>query len=177
MRLVHRGDTGLTLSPRVLSTLYLAWAAAVVGLVFSKDGATPDNVTHLLILGYLGASVLTIPRLRRIATRHSPRTVFIVCSCISAAFVELTYMITAPLHASLLIDAQTSVRAAFRNVGVDLALTLPAYWLIFEVVWLLARRYDYQPVEFAVLTGAGQRSATGCRFSRSTPQCSSSCRT
>lgn len=149
--------------------LYAAWAAVAVCIVLIKDGLTPDNATHLAILAYLASSAFAIPLLQRLAERYPPQKVFLGFSLISAAAVEVCYMITAPLHPSLLIDADTKATHAFRNVGVDLALTLPAYVLIFAVILILIRRYDYRPIEFTVLTSAGQAIGDGMSFLAANP--------
>ena len=59
-----------SMSERVLSARYLAWAATVIGIVLAKDGLTPDNITHLAILAYLAATAFAVPLLRRLAHLH-----------------------------------------------------------------------------------------------------------
>jgi hypothetical protein len=49
-------------------------------------------------------------------------------------------MISAPLHPSLRIDSALAAPQALRNLAVDLALTLPAYVVIFSALWRLLCR-------------------------------------
>jgi hypothetical protein len=156
-------------SERILLAVYVTWAAAVYGIVLLKDGLSPDNITHLGILAYLGATAFAVPLLRRLSERYSPRRVFIVTSVISAAVVETCYMISTPLHPSLRITAATSAGDALRNVAVDLSLTFPAYVMIFLAVWWLIRRYDYRPVEFAIVVSAGQALGDGMGYFPANP--------
>ncbi len=157
------------MAERVLTGLYLAWALPCIGIVLLKDPLAPDAVTHLAVFAWLGLSLLAIPVLRRLAERHSPRRVFL-CACVaSAAVVEACYMVSAPLHPSLLVTPGTGAGEALRHLALDLVLTTPAYVLIFWAVWALMRRYAYRPIEFVVLVGAGQALGDGVAYLSANP--------
>lgn len=146
--------------------IYVVWAAVVFSLTFIKDGLSPDNVTHLLILACFGLQLL----LRPLAAKHvsrlraRPKTVFITLCVFSAALVEICYMISKPLHPSLLITREMSAGQMLRNVGIDLAFTTPAYILIFFAVWGLINRYGYSLTEYVVLMSLGQAIGDGMGF-------------
>jgi len=75
---------------------------------------SPDALTHFAVFAWLGLSLLAIPLLRRLAERHSPRLVFLAACVASAAVVEGCYMISAPLHPSLLVKPGTGAAEAAR---------------------------------------------------------------
>lgn len=153
----------------IATAAYVAWGAVVLGIVLVKDGATPDNLTHLAILGWLAITASLLRALRAVAARIGAAQLFVIASVVSAAVVEVCYMITAPLHPSLLVTRETGAGAMLRNVAVDLALTIPAYVLIFALVWQLVRRYDYRALEFTVLVSAGQALGDGMAFFTANP--------
>jgi hypothetical protein len=153
----------------LLTGLYLGWALPCIGIVLLKDPLAPDALTHLAVFAWLGLSLLAIPALRRLAQRHSPQFVFVTACVASAAVVEGCYMISAPLHPSLLITPRTGAGEAMRSLALDLALTTPAYVLIFWAVWALMRRYAYRPIEFVVLVGAGQALGDGVAYLSANP--------
>jgi len=78
--------------------------------------------------------------------------------------VEIFHMISRPLHPSLLLTSNTSFLHALKNTSIDLILTLPAYVLIFWVIWRLIRRYHYSPFSFLFLMGFGQALGDGNAF-------------
>jgi hypothetical protein len=149
---------------KALVALWGVWAALVFAIVVAKDGLSRDNLTHLGIAVYFGLSLVAIPLMRSAARRVGRKAVYFAVSLASAAVVETCYMITAPLHPSLLIGAQTGGAQALRNLAVDLALTLPAYGVIFAIVWWLARRYAYGPFEYAFLVSLGQTAGDAQAF-------------
>ena len=161
---------GEELRHRSLAIAYVLWALAVFFIVFAKDGLRPDNVTHVGIGVYLALSVVAIPLLRRLADRYPVPLVFVAACCISAAVVETCYMISGPLHPTLVITRDTGVTVALRNLGVDLALTLPAYVVIFAVVWTMVRHIEYGAVEVAILFSAGQAIGDAMAFFQAQPQ-------
>ena len=159
----------MPLSRRLIAGAYVAWALFVFTVTFLENGLSADNVTHLGIAAYLALSVLAIPFLRRLADRYPLHLVFVAACCTSAAVVETCYMISTPLHPSLIVDRGTGLGDALRNLGVDLAFTLPAYVLIFTVVWMLLRRIAYDAVDVAILFAAGQAFGDGGAFFSTQP--------
>jgi hypothetical protein len=137
------------------------WTFATFALVFAKDGLTPENRTHVAILLFLSMALGALPKLKRLAPRLPPRRLFLIASIASAAVVEGAYMISAPLHPSLLVTAQTTLASALRNFAVDVLLTTPAYVAIFGLVWWLVRRFAYRPWEYALFIPVGQALGDG----------------
>jgi hypothetical protein len=87
----------------------------------------------------------------------------------NAMAVEMFYMISKPLSASLLVTSSMPPSQAARNTAVDLVLTLPAYVIIFFVIWLLERRFHYSPFSFFSLMALGQALGDGGAFFLTNP--------
>jgi hypothetical protein len=137
--------------------------------VLVKDRWSDDNITHVAIVIYLALTVVAVPMLRRLSSAWRPFVVFVAACMLSAAVVEACYMITAPLDPSLRIGPDTGLRDGLRHLAVDLALTAPAYVIIFAAIAWLASRYAYRPAEFIVLTAAGQAIGDGMAFLAANP--------
>jgi len=94
----------------------------------------------------------------------NPKRAFVVWCTINAMVVEIFHMISRPLHESLLITSNTSFLLALKNTSIDLMLTLPAYVLIFLVIWHLVKRFHYSAFSFFFLMGLGQALGDGNGF-------------
>lgn len=141
--------------------LYLVWAALVIVLVFAKTGFTTDNITHFFILVYLGLSLLYLKK--KTAPVQEAKRQFIVLGMASAAVVEGLYMIQMPVFPGLRVVAGMGFAQIFRNYAVDLAFTLPAYFIIFRLIWFLINKYQYTVWQYAILMALGQALGDGSR--------------
>ena len=141
---------------------YLIWAVLVFVLVFAKTGFSTDNITHILILVFLGINLL----LFKIVGKYSgsnPKRFFVLYCVLSAAAVEGFYMITSPVFTSLRFTAGMSGGEMLKNYLVDLTFTVPAYFLIFNVAWRLINKYRYNVWQVAILFALGQGLGDGSR--------------
>jgi hypothetical protein len=148
-----------------LKTLYLIWAFLVIILVLIKSGLTNDNITHIWILLYLGLSLFVFHRMQKnkdIAIKN-PKRFFILYCVIGASIVEGFYMITSPVLPSLLITAKLTFAEGLRNYLIDLAFTVPAYFVIFNVVWRIINKYKYSVWEYVFFISLGQAFGDGSR--------------
>ncbi len=151
-------------SRRLPAILLGAWTIGALALALARGGLDPDNVTHLAILVYLGTALALLPLLRRLAARFRPGRWFVGAAVVSALVVEGCYMISAPLHPSLRVTADTGAAAALRNYGVDVLLVTPAYLCICALDWWLVRRHHYAPWELALFIPAGHALGDGQGF-------------
>jgi hypothetical protein len=149
--------------------LYLAWAAATIVLALGKGGASPDNITHGVVLLLLGAEWLLEKPLARLLVRVPLRRRFVGLSMAFAALVELAHMISNPLDPTLRLDLDTPLAEALRRCAIDLVLTAPAYAVIFTVIARMAARFRYRTWEFAILMAAGQALGDGNAFFVTSP--------
>lgn len=142
------------------------WLAVVLALSFANAGLTVDTVTRLLVLAYLAASLgaYAVWRRRRARPIAHPRRVFVGLSLVGAVAAESAYMISRPLDPSLLVTDDLAVPEIARAVAIDLALTLPAYVVIFLAIWAFVRRYRYAASSFALVFGLAQTLGDGNVF-------------
>ena len=121
--------------------LYCLWAALAIGLSFAQAGWSDANITRLSVLAFIALQFAFRARLVQALPRLAPRTRFIVLATVLAAVVEGLHMISKPVFESLRITAATTPAEALRFYAVDLAFTLPAYLVIFAVIWGCIRRW------------------------------------
>ncbi len=143
--------------------LYLIWALFVFLIVFIKGGLSSDNVTHIAILVFLFALLLFYWKFQKNNIIKDPKYFFITRCVLFAAIVEGCYMISKPVLSSLQIVAGMSPGQMLQNYFIDLLFTVPAYFLIFYVIWRLINKYEYSFWEFAILTALGQALGDGSR--------------
>lgn len=149
-----------------LFAVYVAWFVLSFAVVFAKDGASADNMTRFLILVYFGLTLIAfnfISGLRK-RLRLGPKTAFVLISVISAAVVETFYMISKPLHASLVITSADTFGSAVSKWLIDIVLTTPFYVVIFLVAWFLINKYHYTPKQYLIVISLAQALGDGSGF-------------
>lgn len=144
--------------------LYCLWAALAIGLAIMARGLTPENVTRILVIGFLLAQIALRARLVRLLPGLSPRTRFIVMGTALAAVVEGFHMISKPVFLSLLIDGKTSFSEGLTRYALDLLFTVPAYLVIFGVIFFFIDRYRYSLWRYVVTLGLAQALGDGGIF-------------
>ena len=140
------------------------WFLLSLPLPLFHDGLNRDSFTRLLVLAYFLLSLLWFYKKGQFVEIKNPKRTFIVWCVINAMILEIFHMISRSLHPSLLITSNTSFLQALKNTSIDLALTLPAYIIIFLVVWHLAKKYNYTPFSFLFFMGLGQALGDGNAF-------------
>ena len=146
--------------------IYIIWFIISFAIVFAKDGPSLDNITRVLILAYFGLTLFLsgfIASLRK-KLKLGPKLAFILISVVSAAFVETFYMISKPLHTSLLITSADTFGGAVSKWLADIVLTAPFYIVIFFVAWLLINRYEYTPKQYLIVISIAQAIGDGSGF-------------
>lgn len=144
--------------------LYCLWAVVAIGGSFALGGLSVENVTRLLVLAFIAFQYVFRASLVKALQGLAPMARFIVMGCLLAAAVEGFHMISKPVYASLVVDADTPPAEALRRYGIDLVATLPAYVVIFAVIWFLINRYRYGLWSYIVLMGLGQALGDGGIF-------------
>lgn len=145
----------------MLLRIYLLWTAVVLVLAFLARGASPDNLTRVLVLAFLGGTLLWE---RHHPGRHASGREFVLDASRRALVVEFCYMFSRPVFPSLLHRPGDSWLTLLQHTLVDWAFTFPAYLLIFSVFWQMLRRYDYGLTAYIVLFSAGQALGDGQAF-------------
>ena len=149
---------------RIGPALYVSWAVLAICIPLAATGLTAENVTRLLVVGFL----LVQLELRRPIAAGLPglpaRARFVVLGTLLAAVVEGFYMISKPVFASLRIEPGTGAVPALRSYALDLLFTLPAYLVIFSVIFAFVSRYRYGTWAYAVGLGFAQLMGDGGIF-------------
>jgi len=144
--------------------LYIGWAVLAIGLSLIAGGLKPENVTRLLVIGFL---LLQVPARQFFLTalpRVAPRTRFVLLGTSLAAVVEGFHMISRPVFLSLTVTRDSTPITALTFFGIDLLFTLPAYLVIFSVIWWFLCRYRYGFWSYAVTMGLAQTLGDGGLF-------------
>ncbi|MBK7785302.1 MAG: hypothetical protein IPJ57_12520 [Gemmatimonadetes bacterium] len=147
--------------PGVIGWLYLAWATIAIGLSLWIAGLTTESITRLLVLGFLLLQLVARRHLAAAFPALAPRTRFIVLGTLLAAVVEGFHMISTPVLPQLAVHAGTAPVEALRRYAIDLALTVPAYLVIFGVIWWFVARFHYARWTYIILFGAAQALGDG----------------
>lgn len=153
------------MSQRRLFIAYGLWLSGSLAVPMAKEGlGSPNSLTRLGILASFALSLGWYAWRGKRMEVTRPRRVFIVGCVLGAMVGETFYMVSRPLHPSLLISAATPLPQALRNLLVDLALTLPAYLLIFSVIWHLATHARYSTFGYFFVMALGQALGDGNVF-------------
>jgi len=78
--------------------------------------------------------------------------------------VEGFHMISTPVFLSLRIGTETSFLQGLINYALDLLFTVPAYLVIFSVIWVFVNRYLYPLWHYVIIMGLGQALGDGGLF-------------
>lgn len=147
--------------PGVIGWLYLAWATIAIGLSIAIAGLTAESITRLLVLAFLLLQVGVRLPLAAAFPALAPRTRFILLGTLLATVVEGFHMISMPVLPQLTVYAETPAAEALRRYAIDLALTVPAYLVIFGVIWWFVSRFRYSLWTYLILFGAAQALGDG----------------
>lgn len=143
---------------------YCAWAAIAIALSVARAGLSAENVTRLLVVAFLAVQVVARERLARAFPGLRPRTRFVGLGTLLAAVVEGVHMISTPVFAALRVDRSTTPAQAMLNYGLDLAFTVPAYLVIFTVMWACIARWRFTTWRYILVMGLAQALGDGGLF-------------
>ena len=145
-------------------TLYCLWAAFAICSAIAFSGLSAESVTRLLVIVFLFGQIALRSMLVKALPRLAPKTRFIFLGTILAAVVEGFHMISTPVFLSLRVGADTSLTQGLINYALDLLFTVPAYLVIFSVIWHFINRYHYTYWRYVIIMGLGQALGDGGLF-------------
>ncbi|MEA5536596.1 hypothetical protein [Crocosphaera sp. XPORK-15E] len=144
--------------------LYFIWLTLGISLSIVLAGFSAENITRLLVIGFILLQIA----LRSILVKAFPqlphKTRFIVLATFLAAVVEGFHMISMPVFLSLRIGRDTSIMGGLIQYGIDLAFTLPAYLIIFSVIWYFINRFYFRFWPYVFVMGLAQTLGDGGLF-------------
>jgi len=144
--------------------LYGLWTTLAIGLSVSLAGFSSESITRLLVIAFLACQIALRSTLAR-ALPGLPHAVrFVVLGTLLAAVVEGFHMISKPVFSSLRIGAATSLRQGLISYGLDLLFTVPAYLVIFAVIWWFIDRCRYTLWQYVIVMGLAQALGDGGLF-------------
>lgn len=135
---------------------YLLWALLSIGLAFVAGGSKTENQTRLMVLVFGGLLWLFRAPLQKYSLSFRPSVRFVLLGCLLAAGVEAFHMISEPVFASLRITPGMPVSQMLNHYLIDLCFTLPAYGLIFSLIWAFLQRFAYSFWQYVLWVGLGQ---------------------
>jgi hypothetical protein len=141
--------------------LYCIWATLAIGLSVALAGLTAESVTRLLVIAFLFGQIAWRTQLARAFPRLAPKARFIVLGTLLAAVVEGLHMISMPVFTSLRIERDTSFTQGLTCYALDLLYTVPAYLVIFAVIWFFINRFHFTLWRYIVVMGLGQALGDG----------------
>ncbi|MFN7971003.1 MAG: hypothetical protein U0166_01400 [Acidobacteriota bacterium] len=144
--------------------LYVSWATIAIGLSLAAGGLSRENVTRLLVVAFLLAQVACRGWLVKALPALSPSSRFVVTGTLLACVVEGFHMISVPVFGTLRIDRATPFAEGLRRYALDLAFTVPAYLVIFWVIWSFVRRFRYGTWPYVFGLGLAQALGDGGLF-------------
>jgi len=143
----------------MLKRFYILWLFLALALSFWESGINQDTLTRISVLLFLCLTLLW--SVRKSVSLGDPKKFFITRGVCFAAVVEGCYMISKPVVDSLKIVPGMPFSRMLYNYSLDLIFTIPAYVLIFYVIWYLINKYDYELWEYIVLMALGQALGDG----------------
>lgn len=143
-------------SPGIGAKLYCLWATLAIGLSIALAGFTAETVTRILVIVFLLGQIPLHSKLANALPQFAPRTRFIALGTGLAAIVEGFHMISMPVFLSLRIDRNMSIAEGLMCYALDLLYTVPAYLVIFSVIWWFINRYRYPFWQYVITMGLGQ---------------------
>lgn len=144
--------------------IYCIWAALSIFFAVAVAGRSAESVTRILVIVFLFCQIALHSKLSNTLSWLSPKKRFIVLGTLLASVVEGFHMISTPVFLSLRIGWTTSFKQGLLNYLIDLAFTVPAYLVIFSVIWYFANRYNYKLWHYIIIMGLAQALGDGGIF-------------
>ena len=150
--------------PGIGPALYCVWAIVAIGLSIGLSGLSPESVTRLLVIALLLGELALRPTLVGALPALTPKIRFLVLGIVLAAAVEGMHMISMPVFPALRIVGETSFVQGLVRYALDLLFTLPAYAVIFSLLWFFINRYRYGLWNYILVMGLAQTLGDGGLF-------------
>jgi hypothetical protein len=153
-----------TKGDRFLAVLYLFWAIPSILIALMAGKASPENLTRIMVIAFLLAQIALRKKLSGFGSRFTPPVRFVLCGIILACIVEGFHMISTPVFPAVKVFPTTPAVEAAKFLIIDLIYTVPAYVVIFSVIWYFARRFEYTTWQYILTMGLGQVIGDGGLF-------------
>jgi len=151
-------------------SIYVIWAVITFILTFSNENLANENLTHIfLIIFFILQLTFYFLYIRKKSNFKNNKFQFIILGAILASIVEGFYMFSLPVFDSLIINSQTSLLVGLKNYFIDLIFTIPAYLIIFTLIWIFINKYQYKLWEYFIFFSLGQALGDGGFFFFSNP--------
>lgn len=144
--------------------LYCLWATISICLAIAIAGLSDESITRILVIIFLLCQIPLRTVLVKALSWLSPKTRFVVLGTLLASVVEGFHMISKPVFLSLQITRNTPFIQGLTNYALDLVFTVPAYLVIFSVIWWFINRYEYKFWQYVVVIGMAQALGDGGIF-------------
>jgi len=141
--------------------LYCLWAALAIGLAIVLNGFSSESITRLLVIAFLFVQIALHSILVKSFPRLEPKVRFLVLAAVLASVVEGFHMISMPVFLSLRIGQDTPFTQGLNRYALDLLFTIPAYLVIFSVIWHFINRYHFTLWHYIAIMGLGQALGDG----------------
>lgn len=146
------------------AAVYCVWAVLATGLGIAMSGLSGESITRMGVIAFLILQFFSRPFWCKAFPRLAPRTRFILLGMLLASVVEGFHMISTPVFPALKFGPETSLLQGLSKYALDLAFTLPAYLLIFSVIWFFVSRYSYSFWSYVLIMGLAQTIGDGGLF-------------
>lgn len=144
--------------------LYCLWATLSICLAIVVAGFSDESITRILVIIFLLCQIPLRTVLVKTLSWLSPKVRFVVLGTLLAAVVEGFHMVSKPVFLSLQITRNTSFMQGLKYYMLDLIFTVPAYLVIFSVIWWFINRYEYKFWQYVVVIGMAQALGDGGIF-------------
>ncbi len=145
-------------------TLYCLWATLAIGLAIALAGLSSESMTRLLVIVFLFGQIAWRSTWVQAVPWRTYKARFIGLGTVFAAVVEGFHMISMPVFLSLRIGGDTSLAQGLIHYALDLLFTLPAYLVIFAVIWGFITRYHFTLWQYIIVMGLAQALGDGGLF-------------
>lgn len=144
--------------------IYIIWSIISItfSLVISKN--YPESITRIFVLIFLITQFILKNFFSKFFNIKNPQKRFIISGTILASFVEGFHMISTPVFLSLRVNYDTGVLNILKNYFIDLFFTIPAYLIIFYVIWRFINKYHYSLYDYIISFGLAQTLGDGGMF-------------
>jgi hypothetical protein len=147
-----------------MKLFYLFWLFISIILSFIINPYSLENKTRFLVILFLLIQIKFISKLSKLFDSYSTKVKFILTAIILSIFVEAFHMISSPVFLQLRITQETSLSEAFKFYLIDLMFTIPAYIIIFYVIWLFINKYNYKTFSYIFIIAFAQTIGDGGLF-------------
>jgi hypothetical protein len=145
--------------------IYCLWSTIAILFAITVSQNKSESMTRMLVIIFLAIQFLFRNELGKLFLyiKNSQKR-FIISGTILATFVEGFHMISTPVFLSLRVNFNMPFLKILQNYFIDLIFTIPAYIIIFSVIWYFINKYKYSLFEYIITFGLAQTLGDGGIF-------------